>query len=246
MTIRSTLALCAGFAAGLLAAVPTRAADEAATRAELVRLTQELMDAIPLGKAEVWQRVLAEDALIVDEFGRRQGKAEAVAGIHAFPQGFSGSIEIRTPELRLAGDTAVLDGEMYERESVFDQRLVVRYVFSNTFVRRNGAWKLLAATDVTLPTPPPKLDVAGLPLAGYAGVYRYGPGRAYTLARDGDALYYTRKPGGAHTGLQAIARDVFMDEGDEKNLLVFRRDASGHVVELIERRKFNDLHLRRE
>jgi len=39
---------------------------------------------------------------------------------------------------------------------------------------------------------------------------------------------------------------VFMGSDDERNLLIFRRDAGGKVVELIERRKFNDLHLRRE
>jgi hypothetical protein len=37
-----------------------------------------------------------------------------------------------------------------------------------------------------------------------------------------------------------------MGGDDEKNLLIFRRDASGRVVELIERRKFNDLRLKRE
>jgi hypothetical protein len=31
----------------------------------------------------------------------------------------------------------------------------------------------------------------------------------------------------------------------ERNLVIFRRDGSGKVVELIERRKFNDLHLKR-
>jgi hypothetical protein len=37
-----------------------------------------------------------------------------------------------------------------------------------------------------------------------------------------------------------------MSGGDERNLVIFRRDASGHVDELIERRKFNDLHMKRD
>ena len=37
-----------------------------------------------------------------------------------------------------------------------------------------------------------------------------------------------------------------MTGGDERNVAIFRRDASGRVVELIERRKFNDLHLKRD
>jgi hypothetical protein len=43
-----------------------------------------------------------------------------------------------------------------------------------------------------------------------------------------------------------MAKDVFMGSEDEKNVLVFRRDNSGRVTELIERRKFNDLHLTRD
>ena len=224
----------------------TALASDAQTQAELVKLTQALMDAVPVGNADVWQRILADDVMVVDEYGRRQDKAEAVKSIHAFPQGFSGSIEIRDPQLRLHGDVAVLNGEFYERESVFEQKLVVRYFFSNTFVRRDGAWQLLAANDVTLPTPPPDLAVSDLKLDDYPGVYRYGPGRAFTVAREGDALFYTTKSGGSRTGLQAVAKDVFMDTGDEKSLIVFRRDAHGAITELIERRKFNDLHLARD
>ena len=236
------------FAAALACtvAMPVRAAsDDAAVQAELVKLTQELMDALIPGKAEVWQRILDEDALIIDEFGRRQNKSEAVASIHAFPAGFSGSIEIRDARVRVHGDAAVLEGEMYEQETVFDQKLVVRYIFANTFVRRGGEWKLVAAIDVTLPTPPPELAVAGLRLDDYPGVYQYGPSRAFTVAIEAGKLFFTTKDGGPRTSLDPVAKDVFMDRGDEKNLLIFRRDASGHVTELIERRKFNDLHMRR-
>lgn len=221
------------------------AAIERPDPAPFVHLTQALMDAIPLGKAEVWQRILADDAIVIDEFGRRQDKAEAVRSIHAFPPGFSGSIEIRDPELRIHGDTAVLSGEFFERESVFDQKLLVRYIFSNTFVRRDGDWKLLASIDVTLPTVPPALDVRDLHVDDYPGTYRYGPERAFTVAVDAGKLFYTTKAGGRRIALDAVAKDVFMDGGDEKNLLVFRRDGSGHVRELIQRRKFNDLHLAR-
>ncbi len=37
-----------------------------------------------------------------------------------------------------------------------------------------------------------------------------------------------------------------MGSDDERNLLVFRRDAQGKVNALIERRKFNDLRLARK
>ena len=238
---KTALALCA-----VALASPALAETDAEVQTKLVALTQELMDALIPGKADAWQRILADDAIVIDEFGRIQNKKEAVESVHPFPKGFSGTIEIRDPSVRVHGDSAVLKGEMYEKEGVFDQNLVVRYIFANTFVRDGADWKLLAASDVTLPTEPPKLDVAGLVLGDYAGSYAYGPNRAFSVAVENGALYYTTKPGGPHTALDAIAKDVFMSGGDERNLVIFRRDAAGHVDELIERRKFNDLRMKRD
>jgi hypothetical protein len=234
-------------ALGILLVSPAASAEtDAEVQAKLVALTQELMDALIPGKADAWQRILADDAIVIDEFGRIQSKKEAVESVHPFPKGFSGTIEIRDPSVRVHGDSAVLKGEMYEKEGVFDQNLVVSYIFANTFVRQSGEWKLVAAIDVTLPTEPPKLAVAGLVPGDYSGAYTYGPGRTWSVAVENGQLYYTTKAGGPHTSLDAIGKDVFMTGGDERNLVIFRRDASGGVVELIERRKFNDLHMKRD
>jgi hypothetical protein len=237
------------FSAVLVTLTCVRArADEAPAplRTEIIALTQQLMDAVGEGKADVWQRVLVDDALITDEYGRIQNKAEAVESIHPFPEGLSGSIEIRDPKVRVYGDTAVIDFEDYERETVFGQKLVVRYISSATYVRREGAWKLAGMLDVTLPTQPPMLSVCDVPLADYPGTYRYGPDRAFIVERVGDKVVFRTRAGRPTIALDPIARDVFMGGDDEKNLLIFRRDDAGHVTELIERRKFNDLHLKRD
>jgi hypothetical protein len=87
--------------------------------------------------------------------------------------------------------------------------------------------------------------VTGLHLDDYPGDYRYGPGRSFLVTlRDGQ-LGYATKSGGALVPLAPLARDVFQAGGDERNLVIFRRDDGGRVVELIERRKFNDLHMKR-
>ena len=237
------LAVAAGTGTLLLGAAHAAAGDSpAGVQKEIVALTQQLMDALGSGTADVWQRVLADDVLVTDEFGRRQTKKEAVDGIHPFPAGITGAIEIRDPHVRVYGDTAVIDSEAYETEDYFGQKFVVRYLFTNTFVRRDGAWKLVAMQDVTLPTPPPALTVAGLDPADYAGAYQYAPQRDFIVERDGRALTLRARDGAPAHRLDAIARDVFMGSDDERNLLIFRRDAAGKVVELIERRKFNDLH----
>lgn len=236
------------FSGVLLFCSPLSFADEAppALAREIAGMTQELMDALVPGKAEVWQRLLADDVLVTDEFGRRQTKKEAVDSVHAFPAGISGSIEIRDPHVRVYGDTAVIDCEQYETETFFGQKFVVRYLATATFVRRAGKWQIVAMQDLTLPTPPPALNVRDLRLTDYPGTYRYTPERAFTIELAEGKLMLRTRSGAAPHALDPIAKDVFMGGDDERNLLIFRRDATGKITGLIERRKFNDLQMTRD
>jgi Domain of unknown function (DUF4440) len=215
-------------------------------RDELLQITQALDDAIPKGDKAVWQSTLTDDAVIIDEFGRIAHKADTVASLRPFPAGFSGSIELRDPHAQQYGDTAILQVEEFERETVFGQHFVVRYQALLTFVKQASTWKLAGYEDVTLPTEPPKLAVIDLVLSDYTGTYRYAPDRAWTVSDNRGVLSYVSKPGGSANVLEPIAKDVFMGSDDERNLLIFRRDAQGKVSALIERRKFNDLRLARE
>jgi hypothetical protein len=214
-------------------------------RDDLLKITQALVDAIPLGNQSVWQQTLTDDAVIIDEFGRVAHKGDTVASLHPFPQGLSGSIELRDAHAQQYGNTAILQVEEYERETVFGQHFVVRYRSLLTFVRQSSEWKLAGYEDVTVPNSPPRLDVAPLDLADYTGTYRYAPNRAWTVSNKNGVLTYVTKPDGPINVLDPIAKDVFMGSDDERNLLIFRRDEHGKVNALIERRKFNDLRLTR-
>ena len=43
-----------------------------------------------------------------------------------------------------------------------------------------------------------------------------------------------------------VAKDVYTGGDDKEILLIFRRDEAGEIVELVDRRKYNDLHMSRE
>lgn len=229
------------------AASPLHAAEApAALRDELVQITQKLMDALPVGDKAVWEKSLTDDAVTIDEFGRVAGKAETIESLRAFPPGITGQMEMRDPHAWLHGDSALLSVEQYETETFFGQKFVVRYRSLLTFVKQAGEWKMAGYEDVTIPTPPPKLEVPGLVLNDYTGTYRFAPDHAWTMTVDHGVLSYVSKAGGVVHALQPVARDVFMGTDDERNLLVFQRDAHGKVSALIERRKFNDLRLSKD
>ena len=230
-----------------LLAAPAAAKDASpAVRDAALRLSQQLFDALASGDAALWTRVMADDGVIIDEFGRRQEKADFLKAIQPLPAGFSGSIQIRDPHVREYGTAVVVDCENDEQETVHGQRLAVRYLSTITFVREGDDLKLVTLQSVTVPTQPPLLAVADLRLEDYPGVYRWGPDRAHTISRIGTRLVFTTRTGGPLTLLDPIARDVFMDGGDERNLYIFRRGPDGRITELLERRKFNDLRMTRE
>lgn len=213
---------------------------------QLLQITQAVVDAIPKGDKAVWENELSDTAILVDEFGRVNHKADGIASLRPFPQGFSGSMELRHPHVEQHGDSAVLLVEEYERETVFGQHFVVRYQALLTFVKESGAWKIAGYEDVTIPTAPPKLDVSGLNLSDYSGTYSYAKGHEWTVSVDHGVLSYITHKGGTPNVLEPIGKDVFMGSDDERNIIIFHRDGHGVVDALIERRKFNDFRLARE
>src|SRR6266568_3980983 len=94
-----------------LAAAPTHAAEaEAAERDAVVATAQGLYDALTAGQPEVWERTLTADAVVIDEFGRRQTKTEIVKDIRPLPAGFTGKLEVRDAHVHIyANAVAVLD-----------------------------------------------------------------------------------------------------------------------------------------
>jgi hypothetical protein len=215
-------------------------------QAQLLHITQAWVDAIPKGDKAVWESTLSDTAILIDEFGRISHKADSVASLRPFPQGFSGSIELRSPQVEQHGDTALLSVEEYEQETVFGQHFAVRYQALLTFVKQSGTWKIAGYEDVTIPTAPPRLDVAGLNLGDYNGTYSYAKGHDWTVIADHGTLSYTTHKGGKPNVLEPIGKDVFMGSDDERNIIIFHRDARGAVDALIERRKFNDFRLARD
>jgi hypothetical protein len=212
---------------------------------QLLHIAQTLVDAIPKGDKSVWESELCDTAILVDEFGRVNHKPDAIASMRPFPRGFSGSIELRHPEVQQHGDSAVLLVEEYERETVFGQQFVVRYQALLTFIKESSTWKIAAYEDVTIPTEPPRLEVGGLHLGDYGGTYSYAKGHDWTVMANGNVLSYTTHRGGIPNVLEPIGKDVFMGSDDERNIVIFHRDAHGAVDALIERRKFNDFRLAR-
>src|SRR5438874_13720423 len=121
------------------------AADVPITEQELVRRTQELYDAVAAGNQAPWKKYFADDCIFSDEKGRTMDKNKLVADITPLPTGYSGVIKLEHVQSRILDPVAVLSYAANEAETIFGQKLSARYHITDTWLRRNGNWQILAS-----------------------------------------------------------------------------------------------------
>jgi len=232
--------------AATLAAAPSAAQQAAAdsTAAQLVRISQALMDAVAPGDTAVWNRWLADDGVFTDENGRTRTKAQVIAELGPLPPGYVGHIRVTNPRAAVAGETAVLSYDAMEDLTLFGQRLDTHFHDTDTFVRRGGAWRLIGQQVQVLPAELHPVAVDPATFDALVGTYELGPGVRCTVARDGARLMGRRGDRPAEE-LLPLGNDRFFRHGNPRSERFFVRDAAGRVTGMIDRRDNEDLLWRR-
>ena len=226
----------------IFATTLVHAADVPITQDELVRRTQELYDAIVPGNQAPWKKYFADDCIFSDEKGRTMDKAKLVADITPMPAGYSGAIKIANVQSRILGDTAVLSYDSNETETIFGQNLTARYHTTDTWLRRNGEWKIIASQAHRYYEDPAVGKADPKKFADYVGTYELAPGQTRSVSAEGDKLFVERK--GKKEEVFPETSDLFFRKNVEGRIL-FRYDANGKVESLIDRRNNEDVIWRR-
>jgi hypothetical protein len=209
------------------------------TQSELVRRTQEILDAIALGDKNPFEKYFANEAMIFDEKGRSMDKKTLVNDISGLSAGYSGSIKLVNPRSRILGDTAILSYDQNEAETIFGQVNKARYHETDTWIQRNGQWQIVAEQVLRYYEDPTPGRADSEKYADYDGTYELAPGTKLTVTVDGANLLF-QETGRAKKILVPEAPDIFFVKGVEGRR-IFRRDGSGKVDALIERRNNEDL-----
>jgi ketosteroid isomerase-like protein len=228
------------FVLGLTMLIPSFCgAQNNITQDELVRLTQQLFDATSIGDQTPFKKYFAEDCMFFDEKGRNMNKAALVADITPLPKGYSGSIKMEKIQSHIEGDVAILSYDLDEKEAIFGQDLAARYHETDTWMRRNGEWKIVAGQVLRYyeDPAPGKLDTAKMP--EYIGTYELAPGNRLTISTDGKLLYRQRGDRPKEI-LFPEAGDIFFRKAVEGRILFHYAD-NGKVDALIDRRNNEDV-----
>jgi hypothetical protein len=204
-------------------------------------LTQRLLDALP-GDVAVWQRYLSDRVIYVSEAGDVANKKELLEGFTPFPEGLSGSIEVRNPRIVDLGDVAISVFDAHEKQTIYDQHIEVNYRSTHTWYREDGRWRLVAAQNLVLAHDPPATPIDTRRLADYVGTYELSGKRRYIVEQRGEAIFGGRE-GTSLIALIPVGENVFVDAGSNLGVLrIFLRGQSGAVERMVQRRKLADLN----
>jgi Domain of unknown function (DUF4440) len=214
------------------------ATDLPITQDELVRRTQELYDSIVSGNQTPWKKYFADDSTFSDEKGRTLDKQKLVADITPFPKGYSGAIKIDNVISRIIGDTAVLSYDANETETIFGQNLKARYHVTDTWLRRNGQWQIIASQAHRYYEDPAVGKADPKKFADFIGTYELAPGQSRLVGVEGENLFIERK--GKKEQLFPETSEIFFRKGVEGRIL-FHYGPTDAVDSLIDRRNNEDV-----
>ena len=198
---------------------------------------QALVDAVASGDRAVWERILDDDGLFVDEEAHVRTKSEVIGELRPLPPGFSGQIRLVNPRIARERDVAVLTYDLLETETVEGQTINARYHQTDVYRAAGGAWRLFASHVTVLPAEAAPLGPPSR-LSDFIGTYDLGP-QAIEISVSGNLLSATRD--GRSEALIALGGDHFARRGRPRGERIFVRDATGRVTGFVDRRDNVDL-----
>jgi ketosteroid isomerase-like protein len=124
--------------------------DQKETERYIVESERQWAESVATGDPSTVERILADDFLGVDPKGTLYDKAKMIADTRNAPQNFV-SNRLNEVKVRFYGEIAIAQGnESWERRTVERGR----FVWTDTWIRRNGRWQIVAAEDLIAPESP--------------------------------------------------------------------------------------------
>ena len=107
-------------------------------------------ESVATGDTSAIERILADDFIGIDPKGRLYNKQQMIRETRDAPKYFV-SNRLNDVKVRFYGNTAIAQGsETWEKHS--DER--GRFVWTDTWLQRNGRWQIVAAEDLIAPEKP--------------------------------------------------------------------------------------------
>ena len=116
----------------------------------IVESERRWAESVATGDSSTVERILADDFLGVDPKGARYDKTKMIADTRNAQQYFV-SNRLNEVKVRFYGDTAIAQGDESWQRRTGERG---RFVWTDTWIRRNGRWQIVAAEDLIAPESP--------------------------------------------------------------------------------------------
>jgi len=235
------LTLCTGLTVVSLARAAPKYPAAESTEWELRQNTKALLDAIAPGDVAVWDRLLDENALQVDENDVVRDKAQVLAELKPLGPGLTGHLDIDDFRVTRRGDVAVVTHEDNEYLDYHGQIIRSRFRMTDTWIHSSVGWRQLGSQVLAVLQDPPSQTLDTAVLCAYGGEYKMTNEIVASIRCESDGLVVERQDRPARH-FKAELADVFFEPGEPRTRRIFVRDRLGRITGFVDRREARDIH----
>ncbi|HEX5733943.1 MAG TPA: DUF4440 domain-containing protein [Blastocatellia bacterium] len=202
---------------------------------ELKEITQKKVDAESrrdLTDLTYLSRVYADELSIASIEGRVSSKEVTLANMKRTAGSIKRSFRVEQMRVRVVGDTGIVTGIKNIGVQIGNQEEKNRVRFTDTYVRRQGNWQLLASHLSRIPSERQAAKVDPKIYDSYVGEYELGPGLVFTVTRESDRLLTQTSGLPDKIELFPESETTFFYRGTNQ-LVIFRKDATGQVTHMV-------------
>jgi ketosteroid isomerase-like protein len=179
---------------------------------------------------EAWSRYVADDCIFSTDDGIVRTKAQLMAHVGKLPPEYDHSMNSRDYLVHVYGDTAVLNLRLTGHEQFTDSDIVSEIRMTETYIKQDGRWLLIARQWGKIPTnfrKPVAVDTSIY--KDYVGQYEWRPLDDVQTISVKDGRLWTQSGNEAPEELLPLGTDSFFLRSD-LGINKFTRDAQGHVT----------------
>ncbi len=203
------------------------------------QLTQSRSDANTANDRAFYERLLLPEFRFLYPNGKVKTKQEYLDGEKFLPEtaGHRGSkATISDFQPFQNGDTVITTYAMVEHIPLGAQQFDLRMTHLDTYVRRNGDWRLLSMAVAKLPASPSIAKIDPKLYLEFVGTYETAPGEQGTITFENGHLM-SQVTAQEKVEIFPESDNSFFEKGDDDpdGRLVFERNASGKVVSSVYR-----------
>jgi ketosteroid isomerase-like protein len=195
---------------------------------ELKRLENEWLNSYLRGDKQTFDRIVADDFTRTDESGKFATKAEERTLVQAPSASVNASLINEDMQVRVYGNAAIVTGLIVSK---VQGTLSFQSRFTDTFIKREGRWQVVARHYSRVPTERIAINVDSKIYDAYVGQYEIAPNVVLDITKEGEKLM-SQATGQPKMELLPESEIEFFIKGFTAQF-VFVRDGIGRVTKLI-------------